>query len=392
MQWSSTVPDPAGMPSPDRSLRVALVGPGFPPQLGGIETHLAKLADGLAASGCEVDVLVQQGHQDALVPPVEHLRSGVTVRRFRSRTHSRRFPVAPSLIPFLLSNSSRYDVVHGHSFHAVPASLAAFLTKGPFVFTPHYHGGGHTQAARVLHQFYRPVGAGTFRRAQVFIANSRHEAALLTADFPLIEPNLHVVYPGVDVDEILAAKPYPTDRRVILTGGRLEEYKQVDIALRALPLLPKEVHLVILGEGPALPRLRELTVELGAESQVTFLGRIDTPSVRRWQRTAAVGLSLSRHEAFGLTLLEGLVGGAQVVATDIPASREVASILPRGTLFVPVTPSPDEVAAAIRQQLDATPAGSGLDAVPTWPNLTLACLDLYVEAMRAHDRRGVVLR
>src|SRR5271163_3591384 len=125
MQWTPTLPDLAGMHSPDRSLRVALVGPGFPPQLGGIETHLAKLADGLAASGCEVDVLVQHGHQDALAPPVEHLRSGVTVRRFRSRTRSRRFPVAPSLIPFLRSNSSRYDVVHGHSYHAVPASLAA---------------------------------------------------------------------------------------------------------------------------------------------------------------------------------------------------------------------------------------------------------------------------
>src|SRR5262249_55312571 len=38
--------------------------------------------------------------------------------------------------------------------------------------------------------------------------------------------------------------------------------------------------------------------------------------------------SLSRHESFGMTLLEGAAAGAPIVASDIPAHREVAGYAP----------------------------------------------------------------
>ncbi len=361
----------------DRLLRVALVGPSFPPQLGGVEVHLARLADGLRALGCEVDVLVQSQRADPPVPKLQALSSGVRVRWFPSRTRSRRFPVAPSLVTYLRNNLGRFDVIHGHSFHAVPGALAMLLARGPAVFTAHYHGGGHTPAARALHHIYRPIGARATRGAHALIANSQYEADLLSADFRLPKDAITVLYPGIDVDDIVTAVPYATSSPVILTGGRLEDYKQVDLAIAALGLLPPATRLAVMGDGPSFPRLQATAASLGVTDRVSFLGRLDTQSVRRWQRSASVYVSLSRHEAFGLTLLECLAAGARVVATDIPASREISSLVPARTHFLPVTPSPAQVADAIQRQLATPRSVPHLEGLPTWPKLSESCLAIY---------------
>ncbi len=240
----------------DGPLRIALVSSGFPPQLGGTELYLARLADGLASLGCEVDVLVQRRHTDAPVPRLQNLGSGARVHWFPSRTRSRRFPVAPSLIRFLRHNRRRYDVIHGHNFHALPGPMAVLLAQGPAVFNAHYHGGGHTPAARALHRVYRPIGARATRTATALIANSDFEAELVSAHFCVPRDSITVLYPGVDLDNILAAAPYDTSSPVILTGGRLENYKQVNLAISALPFLPTQAQLCVLGEGPRLSDLR----------------------------------------------------------------------------------------------------------------------------------------
>ena len=81
-------------------LHVALVGPGFPPQDGGIGLVLGRMAERLASLGCRVEVLVQYRHDEGPLPSEAILPSGVVVRRFRSISRSRRFPLAPSLASF----------------------------------------------------------------------------------------------------------------------------------------------------------------------------------------------------------------------------------------------------------------------------------------------------
>ena len=363
------------------AIRVALVGPSFPPQVGGVELHLQRLANELARLGCEVEVLVQWRHDDVEVESLQLLESGVIVRWFPSRTHSHRFPVAPSLVRHLIRNANRFDVIHGHSFHAVPGPLAALLTDRPFVFTPHYHGGGHTGAARTLHRVYAPIARRCFERAATVICNSRHERDSVAAEFSVGPDRLRVVYPGIDIDEIVAAEAYDVDVPVVLMAGRIESYKQIELGVRAIGASRDASRLVVLGDGPDLGRLRALAEERGAHERVVFRGRVSTEEVRRWQTTASVVLSLSRHEAFGLALLEGVAAGARAVASDIPAHREVASLTPASTRFVDVDATPEEVAVAIAGQLERPRPHRGGDGYPTWRGLAEGCLGVYEDAL-----------
>ena len=86
-----------------------------------------------------------------------------------------------------------------------------------------------------------------------------------------------------------------------------------------------------------------------------------------WYARADVFVSLSRHELFGLALLEGAVAGAAVVASDIPAHREVGAYLPPGrVVFVDPDCAPLELARAVQAARAAGPAADAARPVPTW--------------------------
>jgi glycosyltransferase involved in cell wall biosynthesis len=359
-------------------LSVAMVTPNFPPQVGGIEVLTSRLADELARIGCAVEVLTQWRRSDAPVPAVQQLPSGVTVRWFRSRTRSDRFPIAPGLARHLLSGDGQYDVVHAHNFHSSPPLLAALSTKKPLVVSPYYHHSGHTPAARLLHHVYDKPAGRIFDRADAIVCCSNSEASLLGASYARSTNKIAVVYAGVDQEVIADTTPHLTDRPVVLMAGRLEEYKHIDIAIRAVPALHADIDLVIIGDGPQRGALAQLARETNALGRVKFLGRVTDEDLRRWLRTASVVLSLSSHESFGLILLEGAAAGASLVASDIPAHREVATLTGDVITIVPIGSEPTTVAGAIERCLRSSPHRSTRRVrLPSWADTAEADLAVY---------------
>jgi glycosyltransferase involved in cell wall biosynthesis len=306
---------PTGVP-----MKISLVSPGFPPQLGGVEVVVGHLADELCGHGHQVMVYAQRPRGRSF--PAAH---DYPVRRFADWSGSRQFPVSPGLGRALWRDRGLFDVVHAHSFHAVPAMMAATLPKVPLVFTPHFLPAGGTRIASVVHAAYDPLATLLFRRANSVTCVSVAEAEKLLERFPFIEPRLSVVPLGADIEAVLAAEPFAADRPIVLVAGRLEAYKRVDQAIRAFACMRSlDARLVVCGTGSHSTALERLVRELGIASRVSFLGQVSQAELRRWQRTATVTLSLSAMECFGLVLLEAAVAGSRVVASDIPVHAELA--------------------------------------------------------------------
>jgi glycosyltransferase involved in cell wall biosynthesis len=137
---------------------------------------------------------------------------------------------------------------------------------------------------------------------------------------------LSIIPLGADIQALLSAEPFDTDRPIVLVAGRLEAYKRVDMAIQAFARMRNtDAQLVVCGTGPHRSTLERLAQELGIASRVSFRGQLGQEELRRWQRTATVTLSLSTMECFGLVLLEAAVAGSRVVASDIPAHAELAN-------------------------------------------------------------------
>jgi glycosyltransferase involved in cell wall biosynthesis len=108
--------------------------------------------------------------------------------------------------------------------------------------------------------------------------------------------------------------------------GTLEPRKGHDLLLRAVAEDGFD-DLAIVFAGPPAGRdaeLRSLAQELGLADRLTILGRVDDAVLAGLYARAQVFCMPSLGEGFGLPVLEALAAGTPVVASDLPAIREVA--------------------------------------------------------------------
>jgi glycosyltransferase involved in cell wall biosynthesis len=306
-------------------VKVALVVSAYEPAVGGVEHHVRRLATGLAAGGDDVTVVTHR--LDGRTPAVER-KDGVAVHRFPLVVSAPNYRFSPALGRYLRDTHRRFDVVHVHSYHTLVGVNALMAGADGMVFTPHYHGTGHTRFRALLHRPYRSVGRRVMGACRFVVCVSAAEAELLSGDFPAVADRVVVIPNGTDrrrpsASALASCAARPGD---VVSVGRLEHYKRNDLLIEAMASVPAPARLVIVGDGPARDDLRRRAQRLGLADRVVLTGRLPDDAVAAVLDTAGVLASFSEHEAFGLSVADGLVAGARVVASDVPAHREVASL------------------------------------------------------------------
>lgn len=138
---------------------------------------------------------------------------------------------------------------------------------------------------------------------------------------------LAVIPMGIDmVETFIPAYRDEEETAELLFVGRLVEAKAVGAIIQAMPAIlavNPEVILSIAGEGPEETRLKALAKTLGITNKVHFLGAVPNDALPPIYRRATVFISPSLMEGFGLTLVEALACKCAVIASDLPAVREL---------------------------------------------------------------------
>jgi glycosyltransferase involved in cell wall biosynthesis len=306
------------------ALRVGLVVPRFAPFHGGVETYTVQAATALAAKGAEVTVVTQVPRGARL--PLREAHDGYTVER-HYLPFGEILDVPSPAAARAARRSRRFDVVWVHSYHTLLAWLAAEQAKAPVVFTPHYHGVGHTSLRQALHRAYRPAGRRLMAVSRRIVAVTDAEASLILRDFPRqVQREKITVVPPAVADPVRGRRPYPSQSPIVLSVARQEPYKRTDLLIRAVVELRNRgvpARLVVVGQGCGLGAYRQLAARLGTHDVVTFTGAVDEETLGRWWASASLYATASLQEAFGIGLAEALVAGLPVVASGIPAHREV---------------------------------------------------------------------
>jgi glycosyltransferase involved in cell wall biosynthesis len=362
----------------ERGVKVTIVVPRFLPHVGGIENHVGAVASGVADIGHSVTVATQL-EADGL-PACEELPSGVVVRRFPSAGRFRGQGLSPALWRWVSAGAGGADIVHLQNYHALTTLMTTAFAPTPAVLTPHYLGAGTGALEAGLHRVHASAFRQAMRQRTTVICVSSSEAAAF-ADAVGSVDRIEVIPNGVDQLAISSATPVPSWGRLLVVAGRLEEYKQPQLALEALPLLPSDYRLAFVGVGPMLTHLKRRSRELGTSDRTIFPGRQALEGVYPWYRSAEIVLSLSRRECFGMTVAEGLAAGAAVIASDIGAHRDVLNLAgPAAGTLVPTTVSPSDLAHAI-QHTSRAQAAAFQPQLPRWEEVALKTAVIYEKVL-----------
>ena len=176
---------------------------------------------------------------------------------------------------------------------------------------------------------------------------------------------------GCDTEEIgrraaVARRSRPPDGRLIVgMVARLDPIKDQATLIRAFAALARELpeaELWLVGDGQEEAELRRLADAESVAGRVVFWGRrADIPELLGQMDVYA--FSTTQGEGFGIALIEAMAAGLPVVASDVPACREVLADGDAGIL-VPAG-NPVALAAALRPLLRAPGLRAGWAARAT---------------------------
>lgn len=233
------------------------------------------------------------------------------------------------------------DILHIHGARKPYAALAAFLAMlfgRRVIYTPHCY----YDDARGLKRLAKRAWDTTIERwlllnSDTVILLSEHWLHYLTArrlrvTHPVIVPNCVL---GRDVEERRASRGGKLrGTPALLSVGRLDPVKRLDDAIKALtyPSLSDAV-LHIVGRGPDAERLAALVGDLGVGTRVKFYGFAEDADVARLAAAADVFVMPSAVEGMPTVLIEMILMGLPVVASDIPGNRAVLDLLELDVLF-----------------------------------------------------------
>lgn len=283
------------------------------PFMGGAENVVTNILEVfpeavLYTSVCNKDRLTGKLKETEIV--TTHLQK----KKKEIKNHRKLFPFMPTAMESI--DLTNYDIVISSS-----SSVAKSVITGPdtlhicYCHTPMRYGwefmhnyigelsgkgAFKNKLKSYLMSFMRVWDYASSARVDIYVANSVNVAKRVKKHY---RREAYVIHPPVRGNMFQISED---TKEFYLCVSRLQEYKRVDIAVKACTKM--NVPLVVIGDGPEQEKLKKM-----AGSCVKFLGRVSDDVIREYYKTCKAFL-FPGEEDYGITPLEAQASGRPVIA------------------------------------------------------------------------------
>jgi glycosyltransferase involved in cell wall biosynthesis len=244
-----------------------------------------------------------------------------------------------------LTREDHPDIIHAHSgISGVIGYSYKKATLRPLVLTFH----GLIFPDKLTSKISLGVDRYVTHRADFITFDSLPMREHFVREFDLEREKTCYIPNAVDTDFF---KPVNVDRKTwgineqdicLVYVGRLVKMKGLQILLESFKEANREVEtlkLLIVGDGPLRDELVEKTRGYGLVDRVLFLGSIPPDELPLIYAASDIAVLPSAYEGLSRMLLEAMACGKAVIASDIPANRELITNGQDGLLVSPLVSS-----------------------------------------------------
>jgi len=104
---------------------------------------------------------------------------------------------------------------------------------------------------------------------------------------------------------------------LMITTSRLVTKNAVQDIVKAMPLMPENVKLIIAGRGYLEDSIRKLAIMLGVENRVQFIGWLSHADMPKYLKASDIFIRVPISEGFGNSYVEAMACGLPCVATPV---------------------------------------------------------------------------
>lgn len=316
-------------------MRVVIFTDTYPPEINGVATSCFNLTRTLKEHGEEVLVVTTNIYGKELSKEKEVVRiPGIELKWLYNYRLAYFYNEGAAKI----IEDFKPDVFHIQADWGVGmfGSIMASKMKMPTAYT--FHSDLEDYTYYVTHGHFDRAARGIIRSYVRHTANKIDEfitPSLKTKEYMRsigVDGYINVIPTGIDfgafseentdyrkLEEIKKEHHIDPDAYIILSLGRVAKEKSIDVCLRGYanflrskPL--KKTLFVVVGGGPALKELQELSHELGIDENVRFLGPVLPKNVPLYYHLGDLFVSASITETQGLTFMEAMAAGVPLLA------------------------------------------------------------------------------
>jgi glycosyltransferase involved in cell wall biosynthesis len=226
----------------------------------------------------------------------------------------------------LLKNFPDAKLVIAHRFK--PIYVALLSSTLPVIGVHHAFGGYERRTRRFLVQRFKE------RITLLGVSNAvRNEIRGVFPSWP--KEQIETLYNRIDINRVQKSQysrklsrqhlGLPSQAWIVGNVGRLHPDKDQSTLIRAfakaLPLIPLDSYLAIMGSGKLESDLKQLAAKHNILERVIFLGQV--PQGRRYFKAFNLFVLTSDHEPFGMVLLEAMAAGLPTICSDCGGGKEV---------------------------------------------------------------------